>query len=279
MTAVGVDLDLASLTSIRGLPGRLSDTVGDAASVDVLINNAQGASPLYTENAANGNSFERATTEDGFDRIIGTAYLGHYALVGALLPALKRSTRGFRIINVSSESHRSATRGSISYALECNLDIRQAPMTSVSRAPMSSDLDMSTKLDGDLGMEKHLEGGLGVCKLAPYERYSIAKAANILFAVELQRRIEEASLPASAVVVGLHDPRQDLLHPVESAANAHVWLAAAADSGGSRARRGGVYFSSESHEPTPPSEATTDARLARKLWDVSEKLTGVAITL
>ena len=63
---------------------------------------------------------------------------------------------------------------------------------------MSSDLDMSTKLDGDLGMEKHLEGGLGVCKLAPYERYSIAKAANILFAVELQRRIEEASLSASA---------------------------------------------------------------------------------
>ena len=80
-------------------------------------------------------------------------------------------------------------------------------------------------------------------------------------------------------------PAPCTLHPVPCSraclkfARPHVWLAAAADSGGSRARRGGVYFSSESHEPTPPSEATTDARLARKLWDVSEKLTGVAITL
>ena len=40
-----------------------------------------------------------------------------------------------------------------------------------------------------------LEDGLtlsGPSPPSPFERYSIAKAANVLFAVELQRRIDEA---------------------------------------------------------------------------------------
>ena len=42
-----------------------------------------------------------------------------------------------------------------------------------------------------------LEDGLtlsGPSPPSPFERYSIAKAANVLFAVELQRRIDEAGL-------------------------------------------------------------------------------------
>lgn len=239
VAALGLELDLASLESIRSLPDRLG-ALEVGTTIDVLINNAQGESPLYSKRAANGNGFERTTTKDGFDRIVGTSHLGHFALVAALLPSLKSSRRGFRIINVSSESHRSVTRGAIFYALEQNFELTEP---------------------------------------SAFERYSIAKAANVLFAVELQRRLDEARLPGSAVVVGLHDPRYDLLHPDGPASNAHVWLAAAADSGGSLTRRGGLYFASETHAPQPPSEPATDPRLARKLWEVSEKLTGATISI
>ena len=88
----------------------------------------------------------------------------------------------------------------------------------------------------------------------------------------------QAGLSGFAVVVGLYDPRSDLLHPDGPAANAQVWLAATADSGGSLAGRD-MYFASETREPRAPSEPATDPRLARKLWEVSEQLTGVTIKL
>ena len=65
--------------------------------------------------------------------------------------------RGFRVISVSSESHRSVTRGALFFALEDGLVFS------------------------------------GPSPPSPFERYSIAKAANVLFAVELQRRIEEVA--------------------------------------------------------------------------------------
>lgn len=88
----------------------------------------------------------------------------------------------------------------------------------------------------------------------------------------------QAGLSGSAVVVGLHDPRSDLLHTDGPTANAEVWLAATADSGGNLARRG-LYFASETRELRAPSEPATDPRLARKLWEVSEQLTGVTFSL
>ena len=93
LAAIGLELNLASLESVRGLPTRLSDALGADVAIDVLINHAQGESPLYSKKVSQGGVAERATTEDGFDRIIGTAHLGHFALVAALLPALKRSRR------------------------------------------------------------------------------------------------------------------------------------------------------------------------------------------
>ena len=212
LTVIGLELDLASLESVRGLPARLSDALGADVAIDVLINNAQGESPLYSKKVDQGGVAERTTTKDGFDRIIGTAHLSHFALVAALLPALKRSRRaaclrwrlgytaargwrsrhfwrrcllrraaglcgaaarhrpklgsplrlsntgrGFRVISVSSESHRSVTRGALFYAFEDGLTLS------------------------------------GPSPPSPFERYSIAKAANVLFTVELQRRIDEAA--------------------------------------------------------------------------------------
>ena len=79
------------------------------------------------------------------------------AQVGLTL-RLPNTGRGFRVISVSSESHRSVTRGALFYALEDGLTLS------------------------------------GPSPPSPFERYSIAKAANVLFAVELQRRIDEVGL-------------------------------------------------------------------------------------
>ena len=47
----------------------------------------------------------RSTTADGFETQIGTNHLGHFALVGRLLPALRRAPSA-RVVVVSSGGHR-----------------------------------------------------------------------------------------------------------------------------------------------------------------------------
>jgi retinol dehydrogenase-14 len=48
----------------------------------------------------------RTETADGLERQLGVNHVGHFALVAALMPALERAKKGFRVINVSSDAHR-----------------------------------------------------------------------------------------------------------------------------------------------------------------------------
>ncbi|MDO3400956.1 SDR family oxidoreductase [Mycolicibacterium neoaurum] len=68
-------LDLASLASVRALGERLC---GEGAPIHLLINNAGVMTPP-----------RRERTLDGFELQFGTNHLGHFALTGALLPLLK----------------------------------------------------------------------------------------------------------------------------------------------------------------------------------------------
>jgi NAD(P)-dependent dehydrogenase (short-subunit alcohol dehydrogenase family) len=79
-------LDLASLVSVRAFVER----VGRWPKVDLLVNNA-------------GVMFvpDRQLTEDGFERQLGTNYLGPFALTLGLMPALLRSPAP-RVTTVSS---------------------------------------------------------------------------------------------------------------------------------------------------------------------------------
>ncbi|MFQ6397048.1 oxidoreductase [Nocardia sp. KC 131] len=79
-------LDLADLSSVRQAAEQIDDTV---ERLDLLVNNAGVmATP-------------RARTVDGFDTQFGTNHLGHFALTGAVLPALLRAERP-RVVTVSS---------------------------------------------------------------------------------------------------------------------------------------------------------------------------------
>jgi len=81
-----VKLDLADLSSVRAFSERLDD------DVDILINNAGAIAQ------------NRVDTVDGFELTIGTNLLGPFALTNLLF-----SRVGSQIINVGSDSHKSAT--------------------------------------------------------------------------------------------------------------------------------------------------------------------------
>jgi len=80
-------LDLADLASVRAFAARFLAS-GDA--LDILVNNA-GIMALP----------KREVTADGFERQFGTNHLGHFALTGLLLPALRRG-RNPRVVTLSS---------------------------------------------------------------------------------------------------------------------------------------------------------------------------------
>ena len=81
-------LDLADLASVR----RFAEE--HDGPVDVLVNNA-GVMAV-----------PEGRTKDGFETQFGTNHLGHFALTGLLLPALRQGTDP-RVVVVSSAAHRS----------------------------------------------------------------------------------------------------------------------------------------------------------------------------
>ncbi len=81
-----LQLDLADLASVRRAAEQIDDTIG---RIDLLINNA-GVMAV-----------PRSRTVDGFDTQFGTNHLGHFAFTGAILPALLRADCP-RVVTVSS---------------------------------------------------------------------------------------------------------------------------------------------------------------------------------
>jgi NAD(P)-dependent dehydrogenase (short-subunit alcohol dehydrogenase family) len=86
-------LDLADLGSVREFARRLN---GQSQRLDLLINNAGVMAP------------PRRTTADGFESQFGTNHLGHFALTGLLLELLSEAPEP-RVVTLSSAAHRTGT--------------------------------------------------------------------------------------------------------------------------------------------------------------------------
>lgn len=82
-----MQLDTASFASVRRFAAQVD---GLGIKIDALICNA-GISPMHS-----------GTTEDGFELVFETNYLGHFMLVNLLLPHMAEDAR---ILNVSSDMH------------------------------------------------------------------------------------------------------------------------------------------------------------------------------
>jgi NAD(P)-dependent dehydrogenase (short-subunit alcohol dehydrogenase family) len=91
-----LELDLSSLSSVAALAEKLR---ADGEPIHLLINNAGVMTPP-----------ERQTTADGFELQLGTNHLGHFALVGHLLPLLAAGRA-----RVTSQTSIAARGGSINW--------------------------------------------------------------------------------------------------------------------------------------------------------------------
>ena len=95
-------LDLASLSSLK----TFADNVIKAeSSLDLLINNAGIMIPPQSK------------TEDGFEIQFGVNFVGHFALTGHLFNLLE-STKGSRVVTLSSIAHRGAAIDFDNFRLE-----------------------------------------------------------------------------------------------------------------------------------------------------------------
>jgi NAD(P)-dependent dehydrogenase (short-subunit alcohol dehydrogenase family) len=207
--------------------------------LDLLINNAGVMVPPLSR------------TAEGFELQFGTNHLGHFALTNLLLEHVTG-----RLVTVSSTGHR------------------------VGRI----DFD-------DLNWERK--------RYRAWRAYGQSKLANLLFTAELQRRLTEAGSPVLATAahpgyaatnLQFHSGKRlnDVVSrlgnrllaqdedggalPTLYAAVADVPPAAFAGPGGFLEQRGAPRLVGR-------SGAASDMAVARRLWDVSEELTGVRFPL
>jgi NAD(P)-dependent dehydrogenase (short-subunit alcohol dehydrogenase family) len=229
------ELDLTSLESIHAAAGQLRAAHD---RIDLLINNA---GVMWTP---------KGTTKDGFELQFGTNHLGHFALTGLLLDRIL-PVAGSRVVTVSSIGHR----------ILANIHF------------------------DDLQWERRYN------RVAAYGQ---AKLANLLFTYELQRRLAPhgTTIAAAAHPGGSQTELSRNLPPLlrrvftrveplvaqDAATGALPQLRAATDPG----VLGGQYYGpdgigeTQGHPKVVASSAKShDVDVQRRLWAVSEELTGV----
>jgi NAD(P)-dependent dehydrogenase (short-subunit alcohol dehydrogenase family) len=207
--------------------------------INLLINNAGVMMPPYSR------------TEDGFETQFGVNHLGHFALTGLLLDSLLTAPAA-RIVTVSSNGHR---MGSIRF--------------------------------DDLAFER------GYQRIRAYGQ---SKLANLMFSYELQGRLTAAGSHVMALAAHPGSASTELerylplwmrlvsvLVSHQSAAEGALpVLRAATDP----SARGGEYYGPAGRREltgspvrVQSSARSRDADAQRRLWEVSENLTGVTYSI
>jgi NAD(P)-dependent dehydrogenase (short-subunit alcohol dehydrogenase family) len=228
-------LDLASLDSVRAFAERFR---GTHDGLDLLVNNAGVMAP------------PRRTTADGFELQLGTNHLGHFALTQLLLEAMEGRADA-RVVTVSSGAHRVG---------RINFD--------------------------DLQGER---------RYFRWTAYGQSKLANLLFMYELDRRLRAKGSTVKSV--GAHPgyaatnlqyaapPLFDrlvmkvgnLVIAQSDEMGALPQLYAATEpglEGGTFVGPDGIAEQRGHPQVVQSNRAARDEGAARRLWDVSEQLTG-----
>lgn len=233
-------LDLGSLDSVRAAADQLRTT---HQKIDLLINNA---GVMFTP---------KGVTADGFELQFGTNHLGHFALTGLLLDRLMEAQNS-RVVTMSSSVHR-----------------------------------MCRSVDFD-----DLQGERRYSRIAAYSQ---SKLANLMFTHELQRRLARCGATTIAVaahpggsftqqfhqapalirpLVNLVAPR--ILNRPEVAALAPLRAATAMDVRGGQYYGPGGFHEVRGHPKiAKTSDLSHDDKAQRRLWEMSEELTGVRYPL
>jgi NAD(P)-dependent dehydrogenase (short-subunit alcohol dehydrogenase family) len=241
-----VALDLADLGSVREAAAAIAER---APTLDVLMNNA-GVMAL-----------PHATTADGFEMQLGTNHLGHFALTGLLLPTLLAGGTdgaGARVVTTSSGAHKGGR--------------------------MRWD---------DLQGEKRYQRWMA---------YGQSKLANLLFAYELDRRGRAAKAPLASIAahpgyasthlqaagpemkgskvgVRLWDTFNRLAQSAADGALPQLYAATMPDvRGGEYLGPAGLFEMRGAPTRVDSTKRSHSQEDATRLWDASERLTGVTFT-
>ena len=241
--------DLSSQAEIRRLA---AEFLARHRRLDVLINNAGALFELRRESA------------DGIELTFALNHLGYFLLTNLLLDALKASAPS-RIVNVSSDAHRLVRRA-------FDLDDPQARM----RHPRYGRSKAASLLWTCLAPPWH----------PAFMQYAQTKLANLLFTYELARRLERTGVTVNALHPGFVASNftagngvygwfmriwaRLLAISVEQGAHTIIHLATSPEVEGVN----GKYFVKQ--KPAESSPASRDAAAARRLWQLSEKMTGLA---
>ncbi|MCI0831884.1 MAG: SDR family oxidoreductase [Chloroflexi bacterium] len=197
-------------------------------------------------NNAGGVNTSRSETQDGFETTFGVNHLGYFLVTNLLLDTLKASAPA-RVVSVSSRAHER-------------------------RKGMNFD-DLNSKQS---------YSGMGV--------YGDSKLANVLFTYELARRLKGSGVTANCLHPGVvrsgfgqnnggfisfaFKSFYTLLTPVTKSnaqgAKTSIYLASSPEVEGVT----GKYFADS--KETPSSPASHDEEAAKRLWEISEQMTGLA---
>jgi len=234
-----MNLDLMDLSSVKNFAVRFKE---NHSRLNVLINNAGIMIPPY------------GLTKDGFESQIGTNHLGHFALTGQLIDLIVKTPKS-RVVSTSSLAHKNG------------------------------------KMDFDNFM---FDNGNGY---TPMKAYGRSKLANLLFIYELQRLFEAIGIDSVAVAAHPGVSQTNLMRFVEGKFYYHLLkplssliLQSAAKGALPQLRaavdpevKGGDFYGPDGFNEmkgfpvkVKSNPSSHNAGDAKRLWEVSEKLTGVS---
>ena len=234
------ELDLASLASVERFAQRFT---AEHERLDLLINNAGVMAP------------PRRETADGFELQLGVNLLGPFALSGHLLP-LMQGREDARVVTLASTAHR---MGRINF--DDPQSLRRYNRWLAYGQSKLADLMFALELDRRLRAS-----GSAVKSLAAHPGYA---ATNL----------QSAAAPAldRAVMV-----LTNVLVAQSAAMGALPTLYAATEpglQGGSYVGPDGIGEFRGHPRLVSPSRAARDERVAARLWELAEELTGVGFGL
>jgi NAD(P)-dependent dehydrogenase (short-subunit alcohol dehydrogenase family) len=239
-------LDLASLQSVADLGALL---LKEARPIDIWINNAGVMTPPA-----------RYLSTDGFELQFATNFLGHYALVGRVLPLLKANKA--RVITMSSLGSRN---GEINFAdLQSEKKYKPWPAYNQSKLALTlwaRELERRSRLDGWGIVSNVAHPGL--------------TATNLQGSGSNMGRNSESAMSRVFPWVGRHFP--SLVQQPASGALPALYAATSPDA------KGDTFYgpSGPGHLTGAPAEqayyqTAENMPEAKQVWGVAETLTNVA---
>jgi NAD(P)-dependent dehydrogenase (short-subunit alcohol dehydrogenase family) len=242
-------LDLSSLVSVAALGEQLN---AEGRPINILINNAGVMTPP-----------ERDTTADGFELQFGSNHLGHFALTAHVLPLL-RAAEGARVVSLSSLAARQS--GKIHFD-DLRFEKSYAPMSAYGQSKLAV-LMFARELD-----KRSRAGGWGIMSNAAHPGLT---KTNLQIAGPSHGRQKPALMERLYKMSWRFTPF--LWQEIDEGILPALYAAAAPQA------EGGAFYGPRGFYETAgggvalakvPANAQNDED-SRRLWELSEQLTGVS---